>query len=146
MALLRSKFKLVKNHLNQYEGLTIRRYNNYFGRSIISRLIKLPYDLATSEVIVVEDVCRPIKYLERSGDQLIVQTWHALGAFKKFGLANIDNLERLENEDKEELAKVHVYDYVLDPGLKFREKIPGILLPWMQNFEGGFQPAHRFAV
>ena len=134
------QFKLVKNHLNQYEGLTIRRYNNYFGRSIISRLIKLPYDLATSEVIVVEDVCRPIKYLERSGDQLIVQTWHALGAFKKFGLANIDNLERLENEDKEELAKVHVYDYVLDPGLKFREKYLESFSPGCKILKGVFNP------
>lgn len=134
------QFKLVRSHLNNYEGLKIRRYNNYFGRSIIARLIKMPYDLATSEVIVVEDVCRPIKYLKRSGDQLIVQTWHALGAFKKFGLANIENLKRLENEDKEELAMVHVYDYVLDPGLKFREKYLESFSPGCKILKGVFNP------
>lgn len=134
------QFKLVRNHLRNYEGLKIRRYNNYFGRSIIARLIKLPYDLATSEVIVVEDVCRPIKYLKRNGDQLIVQMWHALGAFKKFALANEDNLVRLENEDREELKIVHVYDYVLDPGLKFREKYLESFSPGCKILKGVFNP------
>ena len=68
---------------------------------------------------------RPIKYLERHEDQLIIQTWHALGAFKKFGLANVENLIKHDNEDEEELQTIHVYDYTLDPGLKFRDKYFG---------------------
>ncbi|PTX61807.1 CDP-ribitol ribitolphosphotransferase [Melghirimyces profundicolus] len=134
------QYKLVKKHLREYEGIKNRRYHNYFGRSIISRLITIPYDLATSEVIIVEDVYRPIKYLKRNGNQLIVQTWHALGAFKKFGLANVDNLLRLEHEDNEELKIIHVYDYTLDPGIRFREKYLESFAPGCKILEGIFNP------
>ncbi|MCS1351827.1 CDP-glycerol glycerophosphotransferase family protein [Mechercharimyces sp. CAU 1602] len=116
------QYRLLKRELKQYDGLKMYRYNNYFGQSIVTRLIRMPYLMATSEVILVEDVCRLIKYLDRNDDQIIIQTWHALGAFKKFGLANVDNLVRLDNEEKDELQIIHVYDYVLDPGYRFREK------------------------
>ncbi|HQE02326.1 MAG TPA: CDP-glycerol glycerophosphotransferase family protein, partial [Bacillota bacterium] len=134
------QYKLLKQELRKYKGLSVRRYDNFYGRSIISRLIKIPYDAATSEVIIVEDVNRLLKYLKRNGDQLIIQMWHALGAFKKFALGNAENLIRIENEDLEELKAVHTYDYVLDPGLKFREKYLESFAPGCKILKGVFNP------
>ncbi len=134
------QFRLVRRQLNKYKGLKIKRYNTYFGRSFFARLIGIPYNMATSEVIIVEDVYRPIKYLKRSENQMIIQTWHALGAFKKFGLANVDNLIRLDGEDTEELKIIHVYDYALDPGFRFREKYLESFAQGCKILEGVFNP------
>ena len=134
-------YRLLKKELRKnYEGFTIRRYNNYFGRSLVARLIKIPYDAATSEVIIVEDAYRPIKYLKRDGSQMFIQMWHAIGAFKRFALGNLENLIRIENEDLKELKQVYRYDYILDPGLRFREKYLESFAPGSKILKGVFNP------
>lgn len=135
------QWELIRNQLNKLnDRIQITRYNNYVKTSIITKLIILPYHLATSEIIIVEDIYRPIKYLDRSKGQIIIQTWHALGAFKKFGRALAPNLVRLSNQDPKEIELSHRYTYILDPGIKFRQNYYDSFAPGCKVIEGVFNP------
>jgi CDP-ribitol ribitolphosphotransferase len=48
------------------------------------------FHLATSRVFIVDDYYFPIYPVRRRPGTLVVQTWHASGAFKKFGLSVLD--------------------------------------------------------
>lgn len=56
--------------------------------------------LRESKLIVLDDNCQYLRTLELDNDQYVVQLWHALGAFKKFGLDNF-------RVDPEHERKVH---------------------------------------
>lgn len=45
--------------------------------------------LKQSKLIILDDTCQYLRSIELSKDQHVVQLWHALGAFKKFGLDNL---------------------------------------------------------
>ncbi|HYH93720.1 MAG TPA: CDP-glycerol glycerophosphotransferase family protein [Candidatus Saccharimonadales bacterium] len=48
------------------------------------------YHLATSRVFIVDDYFFPIYVVRRRPATLVVQTWHACGAFKRFGYSVLD--------------------------------------------------------
>ena len=70
------------------------------------------YHLATSKVIVLDSYCITACVLKKKKGTVIVQMWHALGAFKKFGRSILDK----EEGTKKDLAltmKMHEnYDYI----------------------------------
>ncbi|RYL95725.1 hypothetical protein EWI07_00675 [Sporolactobacillus sp. THM7-4] len=49
--------------------------------------IRLPYELATSKYIIVDDFCPVIYPLNFSREQKVIQAWHAIGAFKTMGFS-----------------------------------------------------------
>lgn len=71
------------------------------------------WHLATSKVTVLDSYCIVASILKKKKGTVIIQIWHAVGAFKKFGYSVID----MEEGAKRELAtamKMHNnYDYVV---------------------------------
>lgn len=68
--------------------------------SAISFFTKKAYLLATSRYVFMNDNFMPLGYLNFRKETVIVQLWHAEGAFKKFGL----DIEQPEAIRKRELA------------------------------------------
>ncbi|RYL99220.1 hypothetical protein EWH99_12805 [Sporolactobacillus sp. THM7-7] len=52
-------------------------------------MIRLPYHLATSAYIIVDDFCPVIYPLRFRKEQKVIQAWHAIGAFKKMGFSRV---------------------------------------------------------
>ncbi len=80
--------------------------------SAISFFTKKAYLLATSRYVFMNDNFMPLGYLNFRKETVIVQLWHAEGAFKKFGL-DIDQPEAIR---KRELAANRKLSYVVCSG------------------------------
>ena len=71
------------------------------------------YYLATSKVIVLDGYCIVASVLKKRKGTTIIQMWHAIGAFKKFGFSILD-MEEGTRKDLALAMKMHNnYDYVL---------------------------------
>lgn len=135
-----AQFRLIRDEIEKYQGYVLRRYHNYFGNGPIKRFLIIPYDIATSEIILEEDVSRLAKYVPNDGKRKIIQIWHALGAFKVFGFANVEALTTLGGQEIEEMKLTYRYNYCLDPGLKFRSKYLESFTPGCEVVENIFNP------
>lgn len=83
--------------------------------SIVSALFfftKKAYLLATSRYVFMNDNFMPLGYLNFRKETVVVQLWHAEGAFKKFGL-DIDQPEAIR---KREIAANRKLSYVICSG------------------------------
>ncbi|QFK72893.1 glycosyltransferase [Pradoshia sp. D12] len=74
--------------------------------------VKLYYDIATSKYVIVEDYYRPLYKLKARKGTEVIQTWHAAGAFKKFGHSAVgyreSNTKEFENQAHGSYTKVAV--------------------------------------
>lgn len=48
-------------------------------------MFKQMYHIATSEMVILDTYCIPVSILKQRESLVVIQMWHALGAFKKFG-------------------------------------------------------------
>ena len=118
-------FKLLKDDLN-------KRYPNYkvvilckdlkmglFGKILyIFHIFRQMYHIATSKVVVLDSYCIPISLLKHKKNLVVIQIWHALGAFKKFGYSIIDKKEGT-NPKLIKLMKMHKnYNYIFSSSPK----------------------------
>ncbi len=70
------------------------------------------YELATSEIAILDTYCVPVSLLHHKEELLVIQMWHAIGAFKKFGLSIVGK-EEGSSEAVASYMKMHKnYDYV----------------------------------
>lgn len=70
------------------------------------------YELATSSIAILDTYCIPVSLLTHKEDLYIIQIWHAIGAFKKFGYSIIGK-EEGSSEAVVRYMKMHRnYDYV----------------------------------
>lgn len=77
------------------------------------------YHIATSKVVVLETYALPISMLKHKKSLKVIQMWHALGSFKKFGFSVID---KKEGSDLSKLARMHKgYDVILTSSEKARK-------------------------
>lgn len=112
-------FKLLINDLN-------KRYNNYkivvltkkIDGGIINKIkyvfhiFKQMYHISTSKVVVLDTYCIPVSILKHKKNLKVIQMWHALGAFKKFGLSVKDKKEGTSSK-LIDIMKMHQnYDYI----------------------------------
>jgi len=80
------------------------------------------YHIATSKVIVLDSYCIVVGILKHKKKTKIIQMWHALGAFKKFGKSivgkteskiDISGVKKVSAQDIAEIMGMHKnYDYV----------------------------------
>ena len=56
-------------------------------------MIKQMYHIATSRVVILDSYCIVISILKHKKKLTIIQMWHAMGAFKKFGYSIIGKSE-----------------------------------------------------
>lgn len=77
--------------------------------------------LASSKVVVIDGYCILVCMLKHKKDLTVIQTWHALGAIKKFGWQSLGAKEG-RNERLSIAMHMHRnYDYVLAPSKKTAE-------------------------
>ncbi len=74
------------------------------------------YHAATSRVMVVDTYAIIASVLRHKRDLTIVQIWHALGAFKKFGLSILDQSEGRDGRLASAMRMHQGYDIVLASG------------------------------
>lgn len=78
----------------------------------IFHMLRQMYHIATSKVVVLDSYCIPISILKHKKSLKVIQMWHALGSFKKFGYSVQDKKEGTSAKINQ-LMKMHKnYDYI----------------------------------
>lgn len=112
-------FKLLIDDLNyRYSNYKIVVLTKKIDGGIINKIkyvfhiFRQMYHIATSKVVVLDTYCIPISILKHKKNLKVIQMWHALGAFKKFGLSVKDKKEGTSSK-LIDIMKMHQnYDYV----------------------------------
>ncbi|MGL6298449.1 MAG: CDP-glycerol glycerophosphotransferase family protein, partial [Methanobacteriaceae archaeon] len=92
-----ASYKYFKEHNKNLIFKTLTRDDYDFSQGnrigkIFSFFIKVPYDMATSRNILMDNVFLAFSYLKFKKDVNVVQLWHGSGTIKKFGLDTEDGL------------------------------------------------------
>lgn len=67
--------------------------------ALLSFFFRRPYEMARSEIILLDNIFLPFAYLRRRKNTKVVQLWHGTGTIKKFGQdVNVGKLKELENK------------------------------------------------
>lgn len=74
--------------------------------------------MATSKVVVLDGYCIMVSMLNHRKDLKIIQLWHALGAFKKFGKSILDKEGGKSSETAEAFKMHRNYDFIAASGDK----------------------------
>lgn len=87
--------------------------NSLLGKiSYCFYMIKCMYHIATSRVCIIDGYNIAISVLKHKKDLKVIQTWHAMGAIKKFGYQVLDR-EEGSNSKVAKIMKMHAnYDLV----------------------------------
>ena len=80
-------------------------------------MIKQMYHIATSKAVILDTYCIPISILHQRKSLVVVQIWHALGAFKKFGYSVLDSKEGSSSKTAKLMHMHENYTYVLTSSL-----------------------------
>ncbi len=87
---------------DEYDLSKINSFSDFLDK--IMELLKLflikSHKLAVSRYIFLNDNFLPMAYMDFNPETTVIQLWHAVGAFKKFGLSTVtdDNLRELETK------------------------------------------------
>lgn len=102
---LSDNFRLLKEEAEKQAGFQIREYYLDFQKDSLSyyrRCLGLLWEASDAQYIFLNDSCNVLgAFRMRKGSQMI-QTWHACGAFKKWGFSSAD---QEYGESREELMK-----------------------------------------
>lgn len=112
-------FKLLTEDLNKrYSNyktvvLTKKIEGNIFNKiKYVFHILRQMYHIATAKVVVLDTYCIPISILKHKKNLKVIQMWHALGSFKKFGLSIKDKKEGTSTK-LIRIMKMHQnYDYI----------------------------------
>ncbi|MBP3415696.1 MAG: CDP-glycerol glycerophosphotransferase family protein [Clostridia bacterium] len=74
------------------------------------------WHIASSKVVILDTYCIPISLLHHKKSLVVIQMWHALGAFKKFGLSVAGQAEGTSLDVVKAMRMHKGYDYVLASG------------------------------
>ncbi|UUT35738.1 CDP-glycerol glycerophosphotransferase family protein [Microbacterium elymi] len=78
------------------------------------------YHVATSRALVIDTYAMVASLLRHGPGLTVVQIWHALGAFKKFGLSILDHEEGRDRRLAQAMRMHQGYDVVLASGPECR--------------------------
>lgn len=70
------------------------------------------YHLATAQVAVLDTYCIPVSLLHHRESLTVIQIWHAVGAFKKFGYSIVGKAEGSSERVAKAMRMHDNYDYV----------------------------------
>ena len=111
-------YRLLADHIKKVSDYEISSFSlkgttsSFFGYS--KRAVRLAREVATSEIVFVDDANAIISALPLRSETKIFNVWHACGAFKKFGMSTADKLfggsrkEKLRHPFYENLCGVSV--------------------------------------
>lgn len=76
-------------------------------------MLKQMYHIATSKAVLLDSYCIPVSLLKQRESLVVIQMWHALGAFKKFGYSILDQEEGSSSRIAELMRMHKNYTYAL---------------------------------
>lgn len=76
-------------------------------------MLEQMYHIATSRAVVLDTYCIPVSLLKQRESLIVIQMWHALGSFKKFGYSVLDQKEGSSSKIAKLMKMHHNYTYVL---------------------------------
>lgn len=76
-------------------------------------MLKQMYHIATSKIVILDTYCLLVSLLNQRDSLIVIQMWHALGAFKKFGYSILDQEEGSSSRLAHLMKMHHNYTYVL---------------------------------
>jgi CDP-ribitol ribitolphosphotransferase len=82
----------------------------------IPEIIRQMKALASSRVVIIDGYCITVSMLHHKKDVKIIQLWHALGAFKKFGKSTVGKAGGREPSTAEAFKMHDNYDYIAASG------------------------------
>lgn len=102
-----------KNHSYQFNYIKKSETNDIKGKKIIVKFfdffIRKPYEMATSEYIIQDNIFLPIAYIIFRKKVKVIQLWHGTGTIKKFGQSiNTGQLGRLEKRANQSITHLIV--------------------------------------
>lgn len=138
-------------HVHYLENVSVGR------REYMARCVALMKDMADAPYIFVSDGCHPTSSVDLRKDTTLVQTWHACGAFKKFGFSTADLIfgDTRKGQTKYPSHKNYTYVTVSSKEIVWAyeeafglEQKPGIVVPTGTSrtdvfFDETFQTAAR---
>ena len=91
-------FVLLSEELSSRAGLQVKILCRSLGRGLASigylfHMVVQMYHIATSRVVVLDSYCIPVCILNHKKTLTVIQMWHALGSFKKFGYSILGKAE-----------------------------------------------------
>ena len=112
--------KEINKEMPEYDVVYLcKTLNSGFLNKIkyIFHMFKQMYYISTSKLVILDSYCIVISNCKHKKDLIVIQMWHAMGAFKKFGLSVVDNASsRVRHVSNKKLAKVmnmhNNYDYI----------------------------------
>lgn len=112
-------FELLKNDLNdRYKDYRVIILTKKIEGNIISKIkyifhiIRQMYHISTSKAVVLDSYCIPISILNHKKSLKVIQMWHAMGSFKKFGLSIKDKKEGTSSKLINMMKMHQNYDYI----------------------------------
>lgn len=78
----------------------------------IFHMFKQMYHIATSKVVILDTYCICISVLHHKKNLKVVQMWHAMGSYKKFGFSILDQKEGSSSKMAKLMHMHENYDYV----------------------------------
>lgn len=94
-------------YLSKSEKSSLRNRKKVCG--LFSFFIVKPYHLATSEIVLMDNVFLPMAYLRFRKRVRIIQLWHGTGTIKKFGQdVNVGRLKKLEKKANSRITQLIV--------------------------------------
>ena len=119
-------FKMLESKLSKkYEVVVLcKMIDNGLKNKIkyFFHIFRQMYHIATSKVVILDTYCIPIGVLKHKKSLKVIQMWHALGSFKKFGKSiigkdessvNISVMNKIQVNDISEVMGMHKnYDYI----------------------------------
>ncbi|MFT4213951.1 MAG: CDP-glycerol glycerophosphotransferase family protein [Microbacterium sp.] len=76
-------------------------------------MLRQLYEIATARVLILDTYAIVASVLQHKSDLTVIQMWHALGAFKKFGLSILDRAEGRDARLARAMRMHEGYDMVL---------------------------------
>ncbi len=111
----------LKTNYPQYEVVVLcKMIPSGLGGKIgyIGEMLRQMKALATSKVVVIDGYCILVSMLRHKKDLKVIQIWHALGAFKRFGKSILDK-EGGKSSATAQAFKMHNnYDFIATSGDK----------------------------
>lgn len=105
----------IEKEYPQYECkvLAKRMKPGLLGKAEYSfHILQQMYHLATSKYAILDTYCIPVSLLHHRKELKVIQIWHAIGAFKKFGYSVIGKEEGSSAQVAHYMKMHKNYDYV----------------------------------
>lgn len=109
----------IKTNYPQYQVVVLcKMITSSFGGKIkyVGEMFRQMKALATSKVVVLDGYCILASMLKHKKDLKIIQIWHALGAFKKFGKSVLDKEGGKSSKTASAFKMHNNYSYIAASG------------------------------